>query len=197
VGGVTLTLELLEHALAQTGALIDGIRPADQGQLRTPCTDWDVRALVNHIVYDLQTFARQLDGRERGQADADLIGDDWPAAYRGAAATLLETWRRQDLDGVLRTRIGEFPMRWAIGQHLADVAVHGWDVARATGQQAELDPQVGQAALDWARENLKSQFRGAAFGPEVPAPADAPLYDRLAAFFGRPPGWTRAQAASS
>lgn len=194
---MTLTLELLERALDQTGSLIDGIHPADQGQLPTPCTDWDVRTLVNHTVYDLQTFARQLDGRERGPADADLIGGDWPAAYRAAAATLLETWRRQNLDGVLRTRIGEFPMRWAIGQHLADVAVHGWDVARATGQQAALDPQVGQAALDWARENLKPQFRGAAFGPEVPASADAPLYDRLAAYFGRPPDWTRPQAASS
>jgi uncharacterized protein (TIGR03086 family) len=78
-------------------------------------------------------------------------------------------------------------VRWAIGQHVADLAVHGWDVARSTGQSTELDPAVGQAALDWARENLKPQYRGQAFGPEVSVPEDAPLYDRLAAFFGRAP----------
>ena len=60
---MTLTLELLERALDQTGSLIDGIRPADQGQLPTPCTDWDVRTLVNHTVYDLQTFARNMTKR--------------------------------------------------------------------------------------------------------------------------------------
>jgi uncharacterized protein (TIGR03086 family) len=82
---------------------------------------------------------------------------------------------------------GEVPITWAIGQHLADIAVHGWDVARATDQHVQLDPHIGEAALEWGRENLKPQVRGQAFGPEVAIPAEAPVYDRLAAFFGRDP----------
>ena len=183
---MALTLDLLERAARQTGRLIDAVRP-DQAHLPTPCTDWDVRALVNHIVFDVRRFAAMLGGQDAGSPDADLIDADWSAAYRAATDALLATWRQQDLDQVMQTRIGEFPVRWAIGQHLADLAVHGWDVARATGQPTEQDPEVGQAALDWARENLKPQYRGEAFGPEVSVPEHAPLYDRLAAFFGRAP----------
>jgi uncharacterized protein (TIGR03086 family) len=181
-----LTLELLARALDQTGALVARIR-SDQAGLPTPCSAFDVRALVNHTVYDLRTFRTLLAGGQRESPDRDLIGDDWSAAYRLAADELLATWTARGTEGTLKLQIGEFPVRWAIGQHLADVAVHGWDVARATGQPTDFDPEVGQAALDWARDNLKPQFRGQAFAPEVAVDPDAQLYDRLAAFFGRSP----------
>jgi uncharacterized protein (TIGR03086 family) len=182
----SLTLDLLARALGQTGALVTGIQP-DQADLPTPCTEFDVRALVNHIVYDLRIFRLLLSGAEREPAGRDLIGDDWPGAYRGAADELLSTWRTRGIEGTFKSQLGELPARWAIGQHLADIAVHGWDIARATSQHADLDPEVCEAALDWARDNLKPQYRGQAFGPEVPVNADAPVCDRLAAFFGRDP----------
>jgi uncharacterized protein (TIGR03086 family) len=183
-----LTLDLLESALAQTGDLVAGLRP-DQASLPTPCTAFDVRALVNHTVYDLRTFNILLSGGERESPDVDLIGEDWSAAYAAAADRLMATWRARGVEGTLKLRIGEFPVKWAIGQHLVDVAVHGWDIARATRQSVDFDPEVGQVALDWARDNLKPQFRGQAFGAEVAVDPDAPLYDRLAAFSGRDPNW--------
>ena len=57
----------------------------------------------------------------------------------------------------------------------------------ATQQSTNLDAEVARVALDWARENLKPQFRGQAFGPEVEVPENAPIYERLAGFFGRNP----------
>jgi hypothetical protein len=60
-------------------------------------------------------------------------------------------------------------------------------VARATGTTGELDPELAEAALAWGRQNLKPEFRGQAFGPEMPVPENAPVYDRLAGFFGREP----------
>jgi uncharacterized protein (TIGR03086 family) len=182
-----LSLDLLARALDQTGELVSGIQP-DQAGLPTPCSAFDVRALVNHTVYDLRTFSTLLTGGQRESADRDLIADDWPAAYRAAAEELMATWRARGTEGTLKSQIGEFPVKWAIGQHLSDIAVHGWDIARATGQSIQLDPQVAQVALDWARDNLKPQFRGQAFGPEVPVDPEAPIDDRLAAFFGRDPG---------
>jgi uncharacterized protein (TIGR03086 family) len=183
-----LTLDLLGRALAQTSGVIAPLR-LDQASLPTPCSAFDVQALVNHTVCDLSNFRAQLSGGERLAPDRDLIGDNWLAAYRAAADGLMATWQARGVEGTLKLQIGEFPVRWAVGQHLADIAVHGWDIARAANLLVEFDPEVGQVALDWGRENLKPQFRGQAFGPELAVDPDAPVYDQLAAFFGRDPNW--------
>ena len=83
--------------------------------------------------------------------------------------------------------MGELPVTFMVGQHLADVAVHAWDLAMATHQSTKLDPEVAKVALDWARGALKPEYRGQAFGAEVEVPENAPIYERLAGFFGRNP----------
>src|SRR5947209_3983244 len=132
-------------------------------------------------------------GAEWEQHDTDVIDDDWLGVYRAAAGALLAAWQREGaLDGTVQLPFGAVPAAWCVNQQIADLAVHGWDIARVTGQSTDLDPDLGQVALAWARQNLQPQFRGEegsgrAFGPEVPVPESAPLYDRLAAFFGRDP----------
>ena len=88
---------------------------------------------------------------------------------------------------------GEAPLRARADQQITELAVHDWDLARATGQDlAGLDPALAEHALAWSRGMLRPEFRGPdkAFGVEVPVPDDAPVYDRLAGWFGRDPGWT-------
>ena len=189
----TGSLDLLARTLAQTEAVIAHVRP-EHATLPTPCASWDVRALVNHVVHDAQQFTATAYGGEWDPEDSDVLGDDWAGAFREAAASLLAAWRRPGAkEQTIRLPFGDFPAGWRVGQQIADLAVHGWDIAKATGQPTDLDPEVGQLALDWGRENLKPQFRGdeasgKSFGPEVAVAADAPLYDRLAGFFGRDPG---------
>ena len=179
------SLELLRRAVDQLDGLIARIRP-EQANLRTSCPSWDLHQLVNHIVYDVDVFTAMTRGAERGSPDVDRVGDDWLAAYRAATGTLLADWHARGTDGTLKISLGEFPLTWAAGQQMVDLAVHGWDVARSIGEPVDsLDREVGEASLLWLHENLKPQFRGEAFGPEVTAPATAPLYDRLAAFSGR------------
>lgn len=186
-------LALLSRALDQTGTVISRVRP-EQAALPTPCRSWDVRALVNHVVHDVQMFTLVARGGTREQGAPDLIGDDWSAAYQQSAEALLAGWQRPGaFEGTLRLPFGEVPASWQVHQAISDMAVHAWDVAKATGQPTDLEPEVGQVALDWGRENLKPRFRGdessgQSFGPEKPVPEDAPLYNRLAAFFGRDPG---------
>src|SRR5689334_17152815 len=180
------TLPLLQRALEQTGNLIGGIKP-DQAELPTPCSDFNVRALVNHTVFDLRRFRQMIGGPDAGSPEVDLLGNDWRGAYDKASRELLDQWQQRGTDGTLQSRMGELPATWAVGQHLGDIAVHGWDIARATHQNSELDPEVGEVGLAWGRQNLKPEFRGQAFGPEVKVSDSAPLYDRLAAFFGRTP----------
>ena len=181
------SLALLRRALDQTGQLIARTTP-DQAALPTPCPEFDLRALANHTVFDLRRFRQMIGGPEAGSPDANLIGNDWKAAYDSAASALLEQWQQRGTEGTLPpSRLGELPATWAVGQHLADIAVHGWDISRATNQPTELDREVGEVALAWGQQSLKPEYRGQAFGPEVKVPDSAPLYDRLAAFFGRTP----------
>ena len=190
-------VEQLSRALDQTGAVIGRVRP-EQAALPTPCSAWDVHALVNHVVEDVQHFTASTAGDPWEPPERDLLGDDWPGAYRTAVAALLAAWRRPGvLEQPVRLPFGEFPASWRVGQQLTDLVVHAWDVAKATGQPTELDPALGRLAFDWARENLKPQFRGKDFGAEVPVADDAPLYDRLAGFFGRDPGWTAAAGSAT
>ena len=185
-------LALLSRALDQAGAAIARIRP-EQAALPTPCRSWDVRALVNHVVDEVQRFAEMTATGKRGASDGDVVGADWTGAYRGAADGLRAAWRQPGaLDRVHRLPGGEITAGWAIGQQITELTLHAWDIAKATGQSTELDPELGRLALAWAMENLQPAFRGdeAAgyhIGPEVPVTDDAPLYDRVAALGGRDP----------
>ena len=187
-------IDQLSRALDLAGAIIARVRP-EQATLPTPCQSWDVRQLVNHVVRDVQQFTARASGGTWERSDADLIGDDWFGAYREGADGLLAAWRAEGaLERTVKSPFGEIPGTWFVGQQLADFVVHGWDVAKATGQTPGFDPDVEQAALDWARENLKPEFRGdeesgRVFGPEVEVSEDAPVLDRLIGFFGRDPNW--------
>jgi uncharacterized protein (TIGR03086 family) len=89
---------------------------------------------------------------------------------------------------------GEAPLGGRVDQQIAELAMHGWDLVKATGQRADLDPAVAEHALNWSHRVLRPEFRGPdkAFGLEVPVPPDAPAYERLAGWFGRDPGWAPA-----
>jgi uncharacterized protein (TIGR03086 family) len=183
----------LSRAVDQTGAIISGIRP-DQAALPTPCSQWDVSALVDHVVEDVRQFTVRASRGTSDQPEASAIGDDWTGAYREAADSLLKAWRREGaLDGTVELPFGEGPAAWFVDLQTADLLVHGWDLAKATGQSTGIDPELGKSALEWGRENLRPEFRGDRFGPEVPVPEEAPLQERLVGFFGRDPDWTPGQ----
>jgi uncharacterized protein (TIGR03086 family) len=183
---------LLSRALDQVGGLIAGVRP-EQANWPTPCRSWDVRALANHMVDEVQRFAEVTGSGTRGSSDGDVIGDDWVDAYGVAAGALLAAWREPGaLERTHRLPGGEIPATWAVGQHITELVIHAWDIAKATGQSTELDPVLGQAALEWGTANLLPEYRGdeaAGYhvGPVVAVREDAPLYDRIAAFGGRDP----------
>lgn len=188
------TVMLLERALDQTAALVEGTN-ASQAGLATPCVGWDVRVLVQHLAgQDLRNFLVVARGGSADlRAPADEIGEDWAAAFRDRAAPLRAEWRAADLDTeVAVPGGGSVPLRYRADQQITELTVHGWDLAMGTGQQAELDPALAEHALGWSRQTLRPESRGPgkAYGLEVPVPPDAPVYQRLAGWFGRDPWWT-------
>ena len=167
----------------------------DQWTESTPCPDWDVRALVDHVVFGNRVFISILSGEPgppqeqiRATRDQDAPGGDPVAAWRDSAAGLLAAF---DAPGVLeqsfRSPLGPMPGAGLAGVRLTETLVHGWDLARSTGQQPAFDEAVTRTALDFTMHQLppgadRSSFP---FAPEQPAPADAPAIDRLAAHLGR------------
>ncbi|MFC9971383.1 TIGR03086 family metal-binding protein [Spirillospora sp. NPDC127200] len=184
-------IALLTRALDQTGAVIARVRHEQAGD-PTPCRPWDVRTLVGHVVDEVARFAAVTGGEPRPPR-ADPAGDDWIDAYIDAAESLLKAWQRPGaFERTIRMPSGEVPAAWTFGRQITELVLHAWDIAKATDQPTDLDPELGRYALTWGRENLRPEHRAAEaggehIGPEVPAPEDASLYERIAALGGRDP----------
>jgi uncharacterized protein (TIGR03086 family) len=199
--GMPDTIALLSRALSQLATLIEQV-PAGSLDAATPCRDWTVRELLRHIVrQNLRNFTVSAQG---GTADWSAIpqelGSNWVDDYRRGAQTLLEIWRAADLDEkVLAPGGAEAPLRSRADHQITELSVHAWDLTKAAQLAVTLDDDLAEHALAWSRQMLQPQFRGQgkAFGNEVPVPADATAYDRLAGWFGRDPGWQPPRRAST
>jgi uncharacterized protein (TIGR03086 family) len=189
------SLDELTRAVEQTGTIVAGVR-SEQAELPTPCPDWNVRELLDHVVRDIRMFTAQARGEGSGDAAETSGGEGaeggtFPETYERAAGELVDAWRaRGSLDQTAELPFGTVALTWFVGQNTADILVHGWDLARATGQPSELDAELADGSTAWGKENLKPELRGDAFEQEVAVPDDAPPYERLAAVFGRDPSWT-------
>jgi uncharacterized protein (TIGR03086 family) len=183
-----------EGAVASTAEIVKSVR-ADQFGAPTPCSEWDVRDLLNHTIGTLWLGqALFTDSAPRhpmqpgGLPAGDLAGDDPAAAYAEASAAALAAAATGDtLTRVHHTPLGDMPGPGLAGWTTLDILVHGWDLAQATGQAADLDATVAAHALAFAEEALTPEFRAPRIGPAVPVPADAPLTHRLVGFLGRQP----------
>ncbi len=188
-------VDLHNRALDDAARLVDAVQPNQMG-LPTPCSDWDVRALLTHLVggnlrYVGLTRGEPIErGPARGGAPAtDLLGDDPAEAYRRSAATLRAAWDDPALlKRTFALPIGVLPGRAALTLHLVETVTHGWDLAKATGQQPTFTPDVVQVALQFVQVDAPGDRPpGAAFAPPVPVADDLPAIDQLAAFLGRTP----------
>jgi uncharacterized protein (TIGR03086 family) len=169
-------VDVLARGLEQT-ALILGEVPDDRLSETTPCDDWTLSDLVDHVVHGTANFARTVRGEDVDWSDpTPHVGAERADAFRSAAADLLTAWREQGTDGA------EIGPDW----QSAEVAVHTYDLSAALGRPtADLDPTVAERGLAFMQANLSPEIRGEAFGPERPAPDGADAYQRIAAFAGR------------
>jgi uncharacterized protein (TIGR03086 family) len=162
----------------------------------TPCAQWDVRALLNHVIGTLWLAEGLFSDQPPrypmapgGLPPADLAGDDPAAAYAEASAAALAAAASGDaLTRVHLTPLGEMPGPALAGFATLDILVHGWDLAKATSQPADLDGRLAAHVLGFAAQSLATpDSRAGRISPAVPAAADAPITSRLAAFLGRHP----------
>jgi uncharacterized protein (TIGR03086 family) len=167
---------VLRRALDQLAGLLDEVPRGASGN-GTPCEQWSVQDLVDHVVAAPGNFARMARGEPVDwSAPTPSAGDDPAARFRVSAADLLGAWRESGGGG------GGLALDWVC----AELAVHTWDLAAALGRStADLDQEVAERGLAFMRANLTDDNRRPAFGPERPAPEGADAYGRAAAFAGR------------
>jgi uncharacterized protein (TIGR03086 family) len=182
---------MYEKALGRIGEVVAGI-PAEQLSDPTPCPDWDVRALLNHIVGGCLSFAGGATGEKFDGFDGqDRLGDDHVAAYEKAAEAAAGAFRAPGaLDGTFAMQWGDTPAMAALGLAIAEAAVHGWDLASATGQEAGIPDDVAATVLHMTRSQMQPEGefpRGESFGDPIDVPDDAPVQDRMLAYMGRRP----------
>jgi uncharacterized protein (TIGR03086 family) len=195
--------EIHRRAMAQTEAIVAAVQPGQLGLptpcLPTPCPDYDVRALLSHIVGGLNRVATVGEGGDAlaRPARADDVPDDgWLAAYQAASQRARQAWSDDaKLDALVEVPWGKIPGRFAIAGYIQEILTHGWDLAQATGQPTEGDPDLALFVLAGAKRVLPPEPRGGEipFGPVVQIPPDAAPYAQLAAWLGRQPQLSRPQ----
>jgi uncharacterized protein (TIGR03086 family) len=181
--------DLHQRASAEFGRRLHLIGE-DQWDLPTPCSDWDVTALVRHLVDENLWTPPLMEGSTIAEVgnrfDRDILGDDPKKAYDGAAAAAVAAVHGDGaMDRTVHLSFGDFPGREYTMQLFADHLIHAWDLARAIGADEQLDPELVAACAGWF-EPMEPAYRSAgAIGPAVEPPAGADAQARLLGRFGR------------
>lgn len=199
-GGVVLMRLIdLEPAAERLAALVTDV-PDELLDGPTPCPEYTLGDLLDHVGSLALAFTAAATkattgvGSQRASGDASRLGEDWRTRIPQDLTALAHAWRDPAAwTGTTRAGGVELPGEVAGVVALDELVLHGWDVARATGQGYDCDPrsldvvhgfvaQMAGPGQEAAREGL--------FGPVVPVPDDAPLFDRVIGLSGRHPDWS-------
>jgi uncharacterized protein (TIGR03086 family) len=183
---------------AEAARVVCGVS-SDQLSAATPCTDWDLRALLNHMIL-WTAYSAERRARDE-QVPGELISKDFvaEAGYAADYAAQLDkavaawsdpaAWQRN-----LNVMGTATPAADVAALLIAEMVLHGWDAAKASGQDYTCRDDVAAAVLGAVEANaeLFRQYQG--FADPIPVPASAPVLDRALAWSGRDPGWTPVSA---
>ena len=180
---------LFASALATGAEVISGVTP-EQLDRSTPCTEFDVRTLGNHLLAAPFAVAALGRGEPYSERPEPVPFEQWRQDLDASARAAKESWADDELLGKpISLPWAELPGAAVLMQFTGEVVVHTWDLAQATGQWAEWKPEVLEASLRAWRDGLPAEGREefAAFGDVVAVADDAPVIDQIVAWTGRRP----------
>jgi uncharacterized protein (TIGR03086 family) len=185
-----MSTEPYERAVGIAKQILAGVSPSQLGDA-TPCASWDVRALINHIVGGSYFFALSTEaGESPKDGDVpDFAAGDFVAGYADGSAKATAAFGAPGaLEKIVKLPFGDYPGAAFMGLATVDTFTHAWDLAKATGQPTDLDPEFAAQLLEQSRSAISHAVRGPEpmpFGPEQQAGSGASAADQLAAFLGR------------
>ncbi|MEU0881586.1 TIGR03086 family metal-binding protein [Lentzea sp. NPDC005914] len=172
------------------------VRTVTDGDLKapTPCPDYMVGDLLDHInglsvAFTMAALKTPLDGTAAG--DASRLPLDFREAIPARLGELAEAWRAKDAwEGMTRAGGVDLPGEVAGAVALDELVLHGWDLARATGQPFEVDENLLEVVHGFVSSIGPDDRDGSLFGAAVDVGPDAPLLDRVLGLSGRDPSWS-------
>jgi len=195
--------DLMARAAAAVAATVRDLKP-DQLSAPTPCAEFDVRKVVHHLLFwgpSLEAAAHKesVPPPAAAESDVDLTTGDWAADLTALLDRVAEAWARPSAwEGT--TRMGgptELPAAMIGGMLVGELVVHGWDLARATGNPVELDDDLLAYLHPEVAAGAEQGRQMGIYGPEVAVPADAPTLARILGLTGRDPAWTPLSAGAA
>lgn len=169
--------------------------PAERLDAPTPCPEWDVRGLVNHLILWSgrgEAAAHRAPVAGPGEEHDFTAEPGWAERFEAQARKTAEAWQDPaawEGDTSLTGGKEGMPAPFIAGILFVESVVHGWDLAAATGREPGFSPEVVQAAWEQVVPMAEMSRQYGVFGAEVPVPADAPLLDRVLGTAGRDPHW--------
>lgn len=183
-----MSIQPYQGAVASTRAVLEQVS-SEQMSNDTPCASWKVNELVNHIVGGQKFFLAGVKGTPPEGAEDDFASGDYLAAFDESTSALTEALSADGaMEQTYKLPFGEMPGSALAGLVATDMFVHGWDLAKATEQSTDLNPELAAGILAASRKAIQENFRGpegAPFGAEQPCADGACNADQLAAFLGR------------
>ncbi len=178
----------LERSYEELAAVVAGVTD-EQLRLRTCCPEWDVRALLNHVLGGALMYIGANNGEALTEDAGDVVGSDAQAAVARVAVANVSSWRSAGaLDGVRVYPWATVPAPWGLIINVGEVALHAWDIAKATGRPTSIDADVAQVVYDFYQHVPMDEMRATGvYGPELVAPASASVQDLLLCFLSRQP----------
>ena len=184
-------VKLHRRAVEEFGRRVEAVADNQWG-LPTPCADWDVRALVRHLVYEnlwtVPLFEGQTVEQVGDRYEGDILGADAKVAWRDSARQAQDAVGRPGaMDRTVHLSFGDFPGSGYTMQLITDLTVHAWDLARGIGADDELDAELVQACYDDVVP-MEAMLRASGmFGEKVEVGDDASTQARLLGLLGRQP----------
>lgn len=186
--------DLFPTAAAEVVKVVSGADISDLSAA-TPCTDFDLHHLVNHFVGTTHALARvgdreALDPDDPYGSKLDPASGDWRSRLAVNVESVAKSWGRPEAwEGTVELGGPAMPASMIGEMSLAEILLHGWDLARATGQQLVIDDEMGRELRRSIEETAEMGRSAGAYGAEVPARADAGEFERALAASGRDPQW--------
>ncbi len=180
--------DLLEAAAGRAAPVVAGVRDADLGA-PTPCADYRVRDLLNHLFQVVVNFQELAAKREADfSTTPDYLGDDWRPRFAHETSLLVQAWAQPGAEEGTSRGMG-LPARTVGAMALLDLTVHAWDLARSTGGSFVPD-EGGLDELEGLVERMGPTGRSMkVFGEPVPVAPRAGRFAALLAATGRDPAW--------
>ncbi|MTD53689.1 TIGR03086 family metal-binding protein [Amycolatopsis pithecellobii] len=165
---------------------------ADQWDNPTPCTEWTVRDLVNHLVSEQLWVPHLLGGATLAEVgdryDGDVLGDDPVRAWEESSRAARAAWTEEGaVDRMVHLSFGKFDASLYGWQMTMDLAVHAWDLAMGIGAPQPIEDDVAEELIPVVRPMIAAAQGTGILAPPVEVPDDASAPDRLVALCGREP----------